>query len=546
MGRTLNLSAFIIFLGLFLQSCSEPEFSARRGSLTQNNPTVVRTQTSACSNFTLVRPKVDLLFLWDNSSSTFFIDPQVRQALNRLVDNVSNRFDYHIVLAPLIRRSGRPVNDEMRIVTHDTVGLNSQALSLRVSREDASSYLSFSTASGSSESGLERARELLHQNQSNGIFRQGAYTLIVLMSTGNDNSYETGSGFGGGSALRDPYINNKVHELLCLRGHYDHSYGAGYDGGIYGSNCSGAPSLDSSMMRFISIVANNENRCTQNNINNVRVGVTYEMTSNKIYLEPYNNGTPSPNDQFGAASQQRGNISYNLYDSTDICRGDYSGVFDGVNSAITDTVINHIYKRWPVDVASASVDPDTIVVKKGNGQEFFEIPSGVTIVEDLDGKDDRDTSNQPVHGWRYLGTQTNQPTRFFPSPGEPYTGHMIQLYGDAKVTYPECLQVNYFSPVEYYGYVHIASKPLESSIQLRVAGTTVPRCQNSTSSNCWELEKTSGQPWYQENKNIKIQGPNNYTPAEPAELKTGYFLRLRGNAIIPSGTEFSVNWLPSS
>lgn len=532
----------ILSIPWLLTSCSEPEFGVRRGQLADNTPDVKISSANQCSNFTLVRPKVDLLFLWDNSSSAYFINDQTRQALNRLVNNVSSRFDYHIVMAPLIRANNWGINDHMRIVTYDTDGLSSAALSMRVPKENAQSFLNFPTAPGSTESGLERTREIIDHNlrQINGVFRQGAYSIIVLMSTEDDNSFAVDTNYIN-PLQRTPYVNNKAHELLCLRGNYNQLFGSSYDGGIYNSTCSNAPSLNSPMMRFISIVANEAQRCQSNGILNAKVGESYERISSLLYIQPYENSIPSPNDQFGAPQQQRGSISYNLFDSNDICRRDYNGIFDGVNSAIQDTVISHVYKYWPVAGPNASIDPDTIIVRKSNGQEFYEIPNGVGIIEDSMGTNDRDLSNQPIEGWRYVSNST-QNTRFLPSSGEPYTGHTIQLFGEAKVTYPECLRVTFSSELEYYGYVHINGKPLESSIVLSINGTSVNRCASGTSTNCWELITTGGS----ETRNMKIQGPNNYTPASPPDTRAGWFLRLRGNAIYSNGSNVNVNWLPSS
>lgn len=530
-----NLCLILLLPGLFF-SCAKEEFAATRGQKQETVPQVVRASSSVCSNFTLIRPKVDLLFLWDNSSSSYFINPQTREALNRLVENVSNRFDYHIVLAPLVRPTNWQINEHVRLVAFDDQGLNSQAIAMRIPKENASSSLNFPTAGGNIEAGLNRAKELLEANQSNGIFRQGANTLIVLMSTEDDNHYMQVNNLSfPSSTIQNNYVSHKLHELLCLRGNYDGRLGAGYTGS-YGVNCSGAPALNSTMMRFISVVAHHPTVCSQNGIINSKRGVAYIRASNDIYNEPYSNGTPLPVDQFNRATP----------DSTDICLRNYDSIFDGVNSAIQDTVVAHTYKFWPVDQASRSVDPATIKVRKGTGQEFFAIPNNVNIIESAMDTNDTDVFGAPVNGWRYVGVQNNTPTRFLPSSGEPYSGHLIQLFGQAKVTYPECLQVTYDSQVKYIGYVHIPGKPLESSIELRVNGSLVPRCQNSTSTNCWELELSSGQPHFQTDKNIMIQGPGNFTPASPAELRTGYFLRLRGNAVIPSGANISVNWLPSS
>jgi hypothetical protein len=528
--------------GMFF-SCAKEEFAATRGQKQETVPQVVRASANVCANFTLIRPKVDILFLSDNSTSSVFINEQTKESLNQLVKNVSDRFDYHIVIAPLIRSSGN-INEQLKFASFDDQGIAPSILGLRFPKEDAYDELrDINNVGGNIEAGLDRAQEIIAGNITNGLFRQGAHTLIVLLSTENQNFYpghDNGGNFTNIQALRR-HVDDKIHELLCLRGNYGGFYGTGYTG-PYGVDCSNTPNtLNSTMMRFISVVAHQPSLCSQNAIFNSKVGEYYMQASDRIYREQYTNGTPRPTDDFS-----------NTKDSTDICIRDYDSIFDGVNSAIQDTVVAHTYKYWPVDQASRSVDPSTIKVRKGTGQEFFAIPNNVTIIEDAMGTNDTDALGNPVNGWRYMGNPNVNPpppptpTRFLPTVGEPYFGHLIQLFGQAKVTYPECLQVTYDSQIKYIGYVHIPGKPLASSIELRVNGSLVTRCQNSTSTNCWELEMQSGQPHYQVDKNIMIQGPGNFTPASPADLRTGYFLRLRGNAVIPSGASINVNWLPSS
>lgn len=501
---------------LILSSCSDPQFGARRGQLQEQTPELKTSSLSMCSDFTLVRPQVDLLFLWDNSSSSVFINSDTKKALNDIVNKVSQRFDYHIMLAPLLSTGG--TNSDAKLVTYDTAGLSSSAMSMRINRNQASNALSFPPGTGSQEAGLERSRELIRNNISNGIFRQGAYTIVVLMSTEDDNSYVSGN--YASSSQRREYVDEKVHQLLCLRGNYN---------GSYGGNCSG-PSLDSSMMRFISVVANDPTRCSQNGVaQNAKTGVAYEMASSFIYSQGYTNSTPDHVDQNGAPLQKRGSESYPLYDSTDICRGDYRGIFDGVNSVIQDQVIAHKYRYWPVAGPAADVDPDTIKVESSDGQELVHLPPSATHPND--------------DGFKYLGNTTRN-TRYEPSPGEPHTGHLIELYGDARVTYPECLKVSFTQNEEYYGYVHLTGRPLESSIELKINGVNIPKC--SSESNCNNGYVFLNTP-STTTRNIKIISPTDDSPdTDNPDQRTGYFLKLFGNAVYSNGDNVNVNWLPSS
>src|SRR5690606_37224578 len=145
-------------------------------------------------------------------------------------------------------------------------------------------------------------------------------------------------------------------------------------------------------------------------------------------------------------------------------------------------------------------------------------------------------------------------TRFEPEAGEPFTGYVVRLYGNAQVTYPECMSVRTQTVKEWYGYVHLQSKPVEGSIQLKIDGSPISSCGTSYSScpsscNGYVLMKSGGQPQYQSNRNIRITGPQgssvNYTPVSPGIVKSGYFLQMCGNAIYSNGANVDVIYDPS-
>lgn len=517
--RSVKLIISTILMGLLLSSCAKEEFQANKQVDPDKTSVTETNQSTQVSQYTYIPPKVDMLFLWDNSTSTVFINSATKNALNNIVTSVSDRFDAHIMIAPLLG-SG---NNNTYYISHNsqdsaTPSSGTSTIPRGLAKDAVQSYAN-SLVSGSFENGVERAIWLLKNNQSNGVFRQGAYHLVVLMSNQDDNSWVVN--YPPSAVERNQYIDQKLHELLCLRGNYAIPAG---------KNCSGFSALSSQMMRFISVVALNNTICQSSSISNYTLSEVYKQISEKIYLAPYTGGIPNPNDQLSFP-----------YDAVDICKEQYAYVFDGVNGAIVDTVLKHVYNRWPVADPGKSVDPQTIVVKRDDGAIFNEIPSSVTITEDPNGKDDRDQFNNPVSGWRYIGDQTNLNTRFLPTAGEPYTGKMIELFGQAKVTYPNYLIVTSLAPPDYYGYVRLSAKPFESSIQLKINGVVIPK----SSTNGWQLIKEGGQPKYLSNHNIKIQGPGNYAPATPAVIQSGYFLQVFGNAVYSNGDSTEVVYDPA-
>ena len=133
-------------------------------------------------------------------------------------------------------------------------------------------------------------------------------------------------------------------------------------------------------------------------------------------------------------------------------------------------------------------------------------------------------------------------TRYEPTSGESFTGYVVKLYGSARVTYPECIQVKTQTPKEYYGYINMTAKPVESSIVVQINGKTISK----STSNGWELIKSNGQPRFYDNKNIKITSPTDYSEATPAVNRSGYFLKLNGSAVYSNGAAIEVFYDPAA
>jgi len=492
--KNLNLLIIAILLTI-LSGCPKAAFKANEQKDTGVANPIQFSSNLSCSSFTLIRPRVDFLFLWDNSTSTNFINPQTQAALNNTIDLISDRFDYHIMISPLLG-SG---NTNSSLITYDPNGLGSSALSMKIDRNQAGNALAnLPTVQGSYEAGVERSIELISNNISNGVFRQGAYTMIVVMSNQDDNSWVQGA--FPTSYDRNNYINQKIAELMCLRGNYSGS-------------CSGQ-TLNSLQMRFFSIVAHSED-CGGSQPQ-FDANIVYKQMSELAYSVPYTNGNPAPNSS-----------SY-PYDSYNICNvSNFSTIFDGINNSIQDQVINHQYDYWPVASSGApAIDPNQISVRKG----------GVSLTK----------LTEPVgpgaNGYTFTNSVQTQNTRYAPTPGEPYTGYMIKLYGNARVTYPECLQIETQTPVEFFGYANMVNKPFEPSITLTIDGQTIP----NSSTNGWTLMKTNGEPAYYSSFNIKIQSATNDAQAFPAVNKSGYFLKLHGSAVYSNGAIVDVQYQPQN
>jgi len=505
---------FIFLLALVHTSCGVETFAPKRINQSEVSNPIVQSTFNSCSSFSLVKPKVDFLFLWDNSTSSVFINEQTKQALNATIDSISSRFDYHILMAPLISSSSN-INYQAKLISENTNGLSSSALGIKIDRTLAAQSLNFSAAPGSVEKGIRRSINIIKNNVSNGIFRANSYLYIVLMSNEDDSSWEN---FPPAELDRINYLNAKEKELLCLRGNYQPQSGS----------CSGID-LNSSQLRFMSITAFSSplgGSCP--GVNSWKKGTTYQNFSKRIYSAPYTTGESRQTDQDGRSD--------GMFDAYDICsQTSFSNIFNGINSSINDTLIRHKYNYWPVaSSGAANIDPNEIRVLKDGVQ----IPRLTPPV------------SAGANGFTYTNTIQTVPLRFQPSLAEFFTGYVVRLYGNAIVTYPECIKVTTQTPKEWFGYVNLQTKPLESSIQLKINGQVIPR----SSSNGWQLLKSGGQPQFFSSKNIKIQGPGNFCPsnsttycsASPSLNKSGYFLQLFGNAVYSNGATIEIIYDPSS
>ncbi len=460
---------------MIISSCSNDEFAVTKQKVTYKTTPTKYSSSAICADFSITKPKVDFLFLWDNSSSQFFVNENTKTALKNMIESISLRFNYHIYMAPLI---GTGDSNTYLIVENIKELTDSAALSKIIPQSSASSVLgSFPSASGSLETGFDRSIKLLTNNVDNGIFRKKAYTMVVLMSNGDDIKRTTSGKVD--YPLTNTYITTKKNALINIRNNI----------------------LDSLQFRFMTLVAmSSSDKCA-----GFMTNYAYKKMSQAIYFAPYTNGMSSPSDQAGSLWP----------DSYDICGLDFIHMFDGINNSIQDIIEKHKYNYWPVAHSNTSIDTTKIKAIKSTGETL--------VMDDL------------TNGFKYIGNTTRD-TRYDPSSGEPFTGHLIQLFGDAIVTYPECLFVTTQAPADYYGYIQLHSQPVTTTIQLTINNKVIPK----STSNGWEYIG------YKQSQNLKITGPNNYAPGTPTDDKTGYFLKLNGDAIYTNGASINLTYDPAA
>lgn len=502
MKLKLHLIHFLVLL--LVASCGKELFQANKNTSNTTSVSLNNSSLSQCANHTLVRPPVDLLFIWDNSTSTTFLNDGTKTALNNIISSISDRFDYSVMMAPLLGSGNSNTFYFSRRGHIPTGGISV------ITKSEASYKLSqFPSVNGSSESGAKRARDLIYNNISNNVFRKNAYTMVVIMSNDDDNSYVSGN-YGASDLIAQEYAFDMAHDLSCIRGNYNGSLyssgGALSHKGQFGSNCSGLSSsrkLDSLMFRFMSVVPfSGGSSCSASTTS--ATNRVYKKMSELVYTTGYTNSNPQPMDALSSP-----------FDSTNICSGSYSNVFDGVNNAIVDVVLKHKYDYWPVASNYDSVDANSLVLTKSNGEMISPYNSSTGS------------------GYTYVGGQTNRNTRYVPTSGEPFTGKMVRLYGSSRISYPDCLKVAYTQEPQYLAYCHIEANANPSSLIVKVNGRQLASNEFSY------IGKKS-------NFNMAVVSQSDYTPAMPAFNKTGYFVRLNSSAIYSNSGSCSVDYLPAA
>jgi hypothetical protein len=305
----------VLFIALLtMWGCSKEEFASTPKSekYTANNVEVFQNLT--CSNHTLVKPPVDILYLVDNSSSANYLSSTVRNQIALTIQSLSQEFDYRVMVAPLLPDGA---SDTFRPVITNNAG--AMSTNVNVVPPDSASF--FGPPQGSNERGFERAYQLINQNRiSNGgmVFRNNAHTLVVLVSNGNDN--ETSSYLNGFPIVNQGAYDTAKARFITLK-----------------SN------LAAQQFRFFSLVAHTSN-CRSGHF----LGKVYIDMSKDIYLH-----------------EQATDSSRVTKDSYDLCKDEYS-IYSGVNSSIRQEVVGHTYNKWQVSSSTApeAIDPVDIQVTK--------------------------------------------------------------------------------------------------------------------------------------------------------------------------------------
>lgn len=400
----------LFLLPLLLSSCGEELVS--KGTLSDSITTqgVVTMSSESCGGFHYEKPPVDILFVIDNSGSTNTTDfNAIKGQIANTISTISQDFDYHIYIAPLMKIENEVASSYPLIVSDLSTITHPGSYNIKPIEKISP----FSDPQGNNdEKGFDRVKELIDANSSDNsierIFRKQSNLIVVMISTGDDTSTFTDT-FGGGTQSSPILFNQKLQSFR---------------------NYLNSP-LNATVFRFISLVPHSSN-CKES----FKVGATYKKMSEEIY-------GPS--------------------DSKDLCSGDYSDLFAAVNNSIKKVLVKHKYDHWVINPNDVAINENNIDLKKKleNGT-FIKLNqnSDFKLLSGTDG----------VHEGYHKDKEIRMsPTRGEPSTGII----VELLSDRAKVTYPECIIAKTKSPTEYYGYVALTRKPDLTTVRVEINGNEI-------------------------------------------------------------------------
>lgn len=400
---------------LLLASCGKELFGTAAQNSLDKAPGVDKYIATFQTKNTITKPKVDILYVVDNSGSTYSLQASFKASVKKTIETISNDFDYRVISIPLISNSMTPY-----VYTKSSEALPST--SYIVPSADALIDPIFSNIVIDTERGLQRTIDFMNHHTNTGLFRNGAYHLIVLVSNGHDEEVEEVWEENGETRLRKTTSNPIVTEYSKRLSQFNQL----------------KINLASKQLRLFSATASSV-------CNGWRSSkISYQAMSKKLYQDS------------GATDS----LTEDVYD---ICGNGLSNLFAGVNQSIQKVVIPHSYRYFPVTFADTHnfVDTNNIQVKKISNGNITQLT--------------RNTD------WTLESSSTavSKATRELPSPGEYQSAkHFVKV--TTLITYPDDIIISSTSYLEYFGYI-VLPKPArnDGSIVVKVNGQELPKSSYS-------------------------------------------------------------------
>ena len=531
--KTILLTIFAILFA----SCGEEQFTTIKATDPISIAWSEKKIINVGFNLDAIKPKVDFLFIWDNSGSQTYVSTETKQALAKTLTNISSDFDYRILLSPLLAPGVTPSYprsyDELeQIIAPQPLSSFSYIFSPELSdlpskyiynwrHVDMTSSLIESMPtikSGMVEPGINRAIGLLKTAQADGLFRQHAYTIIVLISNGDDTS-NCWTTYSGDFKCSNDLYNNKLNELSYI-----------------------TRNLESKQVRFFSLVPFT-NACKTG----ARAGYNYSYFSQLVY-----NSIPAS----GGATKPY--LPQQMVDSYDFCSTyHFETLFQGINNTIKQQM-PYTYQYWPVYLTDNNSEAIPYNLEKDQYGRYNDFN-----VFKVDGTNPNNKTLLPestVNGWTWSGLNIGQtptpPTEELQdiwectpdhesSLGEcskldkPLKGYFIKLNGDlAKAKWPDYIRIETTTSPDYYGYIRLRLKPIvhpNNKPVFFLNGINIPE----------SAIEYLGDTRMSKNLKIKSRTDFNEDTLRP-DVQTGYIFKIKSSQwVYTNGDNVTVKYDPS-
>jgi hypothetical protein len=471
--RSLFRTLWTLFsLALFLAalSCTKEEFTRTNNKSSVTIDAVKVVEVAGCARYS--PPPLDILLLVDNSLSVNYLNANLPSLVSSIIRKSQQFKDYRIYIAPLIGRDNETdaQKQQYQLVSNDCRPGENLNIDAKCVAPD-SVLLPVVESNIPSELGFKRVQDLLALNSKQNIanakpvFRAGSYKMVILLSNGNDTDLT----FDGSGNTFDT-------------GQFE-----GYFQGFL--NYSSSALSKSLQLRFISIV--NFSKCGST----VKLaGTRYTEMSRRLYQAQGITDSPGLNP-----------------DSYDMCTNSVGDLFARVATTIDKFKTGHVYNFWPIGDMNG-VDPTKL--------EAMKSPSGEKLI-----------LNDLQNGFKYVGYRVNQNIRESPVvsnivPKEIYNDHFLELFGEGKVTFPECLYVKKPGFTKYYGYAILPDQPDLNYLTVKINGNEI----SQGAPNGWVYLG------FKQSTNLLVNSPTDLSPITPGIFKTGYVLKFYGSSVYQDGS----------
>lgn len=343
-----------VFYALFLfvlAGCGAEQFGSVPQNSTSNPNAVSNYSQLSCTSSTLVKPKVDILYVVDNSGSALSMSNDIKTSITNTIGSISQQFDYRVIGTKLIPDTASDY--DYRVMTNSTDSLPNTSKKIISSSEMP--FFTPPVVGAPKEAGMRRVVNFINNNGS--LIRNNSHLLIILVSNGRDNDLETDDDGRNETvtvvtATNQSNFNTRVSDLNSIR-------------------------MNKSLieMRFMPITAHSycgEARASTNSY--VKMGST--LSNSEVF---------------------------------DLCSNSISNIFAIVNSTIQQETIPHQYRYFPMTFAKTSDTRNTFgeikVYKVSGNSAPQEMTSGWSYYESASGMENTrelPTVGEPVSGRHFI------------------------------------------------------------------------------------------------------------------------------------------------